>query len=129
MAKDYTSAAALATRLIAKFGTAVSLLKESRTPNDPAAPWAGTATAKERIDNVMAVFVPLYGDREVSKSIARSFGDVKRTNDSFLIAAVDGQDIRTFQGIVKGDQLWRITEVHEIAPGDTILLYQIEVTG
>ena len=129
MAKDYSGAAALAVRAMAKYGSAVSLLKESRTPNDPAEPWEGTSISKTRTDNIMAVFVPLYGSREVSKAVAAIAGDIRRTMDSFLIAAIDGEDVRTFQGVVKGDRLWRITEVHEIGPGDTILLYQIEVTG
>jgi len=129
MEEDYTGIAATAVRLIDRYGSNVSLLKESRVPSDPATPWTGTATAKERIDNVKAVFVPLYGQREVSRAIASIAGDIKRTADSFLIAPVTGQDVRTFQGVVRGDRLWRITEVHEISPGDTLLLYQIEVAG
>ena len=129
MAKDYTNLQALATRVIAKYGQAVDLLKESRTPANAAAPWEGTATAETRVEDVFAVFVPLYGETAVIEALASVTGALVRTSNSFLIAAVAGQDVTTFQKVVQGTTIWRITRVNTNAPGDTVLLYQVEVDG
>lgn len=129
MAKDYTGVQALATRLIAKYGRVVDLLKESRTPSNAAAPWEGTATAETRVANVFAVYVPILGEAPVIGALASVTGAIVRTSNSFLIAAVSGQDITSFQKVVQGTTIWRITNVNTFSPGDTVLLYQVEVDG
>jgi hypothetical protein len=129
MAKDYTGAQSKATTLIQKFGRTVDLLKESRVSADPGAPWEGTTTSETRVEDVYAVFVPLYGETAVMETVAALGGTVNRSKNCFLIANVAGQDVRTFQKVVDGSKVWRITQVNVIQPGGTVLMYEVEVDG
>ena len=129
MAKDYTGAQSKATTLIQKFGRTVDLLKESRVSADPDAPWEGTTTSETRVEDVYAVYVPLFGESAVMETIASLGGTVNKSMNSFLIGVVNGHDVRTFQKVVEDSKVWRILKVNMIKPGDTVLLYQVEVEG
>lgn len=129
MAKDYSSLQKKAKDLIEKFGRTVDLLKESRTADTPSAPWEGTSTAETRVTGVYAVYVPLFGEGAVMSAVAALGGTVNKSMNSFLIPVVTGQDIQTFQKIVEDSKVWRIRRVDLIKPGDTVLLYQVEVEG
>jgi hypothetical protein len=129
MAKDYSRAKALADRAMAKFGRPVDLLSDSRVETDASQPWLGTSTTETRLTGRMAVFVPVVGAQTVSRVVADLGGSVTRRVDTFLIGAVDGYDLTQFQKIVDSDKIWKIGVVHIIGPGDTVLLYQIEVSG
>lgn len=128
MAKDYSGALALAQRSMLKFGRPVDVLKESRVKINSDQPWLGTATAVTRVEDVYGVFVPVAGDQTVSR-VAEEMGAMRRRVDTFLIASDGVNDLTQFQKIVDGSKIWRIGVVHVIAPGDTVLLYQIEVSG
>tara|TARA_R110000868_G_scaffold148839_5_gene371061 strand:- start:4981 stop:5370 length:390 start_codon:yes stop_codon:yes gene_type:complete len=129
MAKDYSGAKALADRAMAKFGRAVDMLSDSRVETDTDQPWLGTSTTETRLTGRMAIFVPVAGDQTVSRIVSDLGGSTRRRVDTFLIGAVAGYDLSDFQKIVDGDKIWKIGVVHVIAPGDTVLLYQIEVSG
>ena len=129
MAKDYSALQDKAKDLIEKYGRTVDLLKESRTAATPSAPWEGTSTAETRVTGVYAVYVPLFGEAAVMSAVAALGGTVNKSMNSFLIPVVTGQDIQTFQKIVEDSKVWRIRRVDPIKPGDTVLLYQVEVEG
>ena len=129
MAKDYSAPQDKAKDLIEKYGRTVDLLKESRTAATPSAPWEGTSTSETRVTGVYALYVPLFGEAAVMSAVAALGGTVNKSMNSFLIPVVAGQDIRTFQKIVEDSKVWRIRRVDPIKPGDTVLLYQVEVEG
>lgn len=129
MAKDYSALQDKAKDLIEHYGKTVELLKESRTSANPSAPWEGTTTAETRVTGVYAVYVPLFGEAAVMGAIASLGGTVNKSMNSFLIGVVSGHDVRTFQKVVEDSKVWRITKVDVIKPGDTVLLYQVEVEG
>lgn len=129
MAKDYSALQDKAKDLIVHYGKTVELLKESRTSANPSAPWEGTTTAETRVTGVYAVYVPLFGEAAVMGAIASLGGTVNKSMNSFLIGVVSGHDVRTFQKVVEDSKVWRITKVDVIKPGDTVLLYQVEVEG
>jgi hypothetical protein len=78
---------------------------------------------------VYAVYVPLFGESAVMETIASLGGTVNKSMNSFLIGVVNGHDVRTFQKVVEDSKVWRILKVNMIKPGDTVLLYQVEVEG
>ena len=129
MAKDYSALQDKAKDLIEHYGKTVDLLKESRVSADPDAPWEGTTTSETRVEDVYAVYVPLFGEAAVMETIASLGGTVNKSMNSFLIGVVNGHDVRTFQKIVEDSKVWRILKVNMIKPGDTVLLYQVEVEG
>ena len=129
MVKDYSALQDKAKDLIEHYGKTVDLLKESRVSADPDAPWEGTTTSETRVEDVYAVYVPLFGEAAVMETIASLGGTVNKSMNSFLIGVVNGHDVRTFQKIVEDSKVWRILKVNMIKPGDTVLLYQVEVEG
>lgn len=129
MVKDYSALQDKAKDLIEHYGKTVDLLKESRVSADPDAPWEGTTTSETRVEDVYAVFVPLFGEAAVMETISSLGGTVNKSMNSFLIGVVNGHDVRTFQKIVEDSKVWRILKVNMIKPGDTVLLYQVEVEG
>ena len=128
MAKDYSALQAKAQSLITKFGRTVVLVKESRTATDASAPWLGTSTSDTEV-SVSAVYVPISGDSPATVSEMVGSAGLTRRADSFLVGAVSGHDLRTFQKVQDGSRVWRITHVNVVRPGETVLLYQIEVDG
>jgi hypothetical protein len=129
MVKDYSALQDKAKDLIEHYGKTVDLLKESRVSADPDAPWEGTTTSETRVEDVYAVYVPLFGESAVMETIASLGGTVNKSMNSFLIGVVNGHDVRTFQKVVEDSKVWRILKVNMIKPGDTVLLYQVEVEG
>lgn len=129
MVKDYSALQDKAKDLIEHYGKTVDLLKESRVSADPDAPWEGTTISETRVEDVYAVYVPLFGESAVMETIASLGGTVNKSMNSFLIGVVNGHDVRTFQKVVEDSKVWRILKVNMIKPGDTVLLYQVEVEG
>jgi len=128
VAKDYSPLQTKAQNLIEKFGRTVVLVKESRTATDATKPWLGTSTSDTEV-SASAVYVPLAGEQPVTVSEMLETAGLSRRADAFLVGAISGQDVRTFQKVQDGSRVWRITNVSVIQPGDTVLLYQVEVAG
>lgn len=128
MSKDYTHLKTLAQTLVAKYGRSVDLLRESRVESNTNEPWAGTEISDDEV-TVTAVFVPLIGQQVVMETMAEFGGATARSKNCFLIGNVSSYDIRTFQKVKDNNKIWRITNVNVIQPGDTVLLYEIEVDG
>lgn len=128
MAKDYSGLKSLVSSLITKYGRTVKLLRNSRVDSNPGAPWSGATIADDEV-TVVGVYVPLTGQQAVMETHAQLMGSVSRSKNCFLIAGVDGEDIRTFQKVRDDNKIWRITDVNVVQPGDTVLMYEIEVDG
>ena len=128
MAKDYSRLKSVVSTLIAKYGRTVKLLRNSRVDSNPSSPWSGATIADDEV-TVIAVYVPLTGQQAVMETHAQLMGSVSRSNNCFLIANVSGYDIRTFQKVQDDNKIWRITDVNVVQPGDTVLMYEIEVDG
>jgi len=128
MKKDYSGLKSVVAKMIDKFGRPVLLLRNSRVSSDTSSPWSGAAIADDEV-NVVAVYVPLTGQQAVMETHSQLMGGVSRSKNCFLIAGVDGEDIRTYQKVRDDDKIWRIVDVNVVQPGDTVLAYEIEVDG
>jgi hypothetical protein len=134
----YSTLVQVADSLLDRFGRTVKLFKFERTPVNAGQPWNGPATFNSSsppvgclIENVKAAFV---GDganlisRGASDTAQQLTGDLRKSRSTgFLVSGSVSQDLRAFDAVEDGGKLYRITKVNTLQPGDTILLYGIEV--
>lgn len=122
MAYDYAPLARTAKTLIERFGRPVTLQRKSETPSDPAMPWRGTGAATQDTP-VTAVLVDYTLQEQVSDHVKR--GD-KRAYVAQL--SVAGMDLTVYDTLVDADgQIWQIVRIETINPGDTRLLYDMQL--
>lgn len=128
MALNYTRFRALADRLINENGRSLTLLrKDQGNPVDPAKPWRSSTEADEIEFSVVGVFIEFEKD-EVDGTI------VKRGDKRLLIAAKDIDDqspantnVEDYDEITDGTVVYRIINAQVIEPGDTRILYDLQV--
>lgn len=118
---QYGSIASLTARQIADKGRAITLVYKSPgvySPGSDSVVGGSTETVE-----VSAVFSN-YQESQIDGSFVR-IGD-KRA----LIAANDLDDVpKTNDEIIDGENLYKIVNVKEIAPGDTVVLYELQLRG
>ena len=121
---DYVSLAATAKRLIDANGRDITLTKRDRTPADSAKPWRGGNATPTSVGPVKGVLVP-FESEEVDGSL------VRRDDKKALIAANDDDSelLEQFDVLIDGDATdpWRILTVEVINPGDTRVIYKMQV--
>ena len=135
---DYEKLSATALKLIEKNGRTVTLVKLSETPANASEPWKGPAAAaavsvgepgalgsgKVGLE-VIACFVT-FSDNE----LAELFGlvnEARRGQKSAFVAgaAVTPEDLRDFDQMVDGSDVWKIEAVDTLRPGDVPLLHYL----
>lgn len=119
---DYVSLASVAERLIEQNGRDVTLRKENRTPADSNAPWQGTSGAVTDIGPLKGVFVE-YDNEGID-------GDRVRRGDKRLFVAANDTSLQIVEGfdkVVDGTETWAIVAVRIVQPGDTLIIYDIQV--
>lgn len=128
---DYTALEATAKRLIERFGRSISFFKESETAADSDAPFDGpapfdsdTAPAEQKIENVKAVFVGA-GDTKFQDELG---GLIRHGSAGFLIYGSVSSELENFDVVVDGSDLWKIDNVEPLKPGDTNVIYGVEVS-
>ncbi len=126
MALDYAALAAMAQSLITGNGRTVTLRKLDQVVADPAKPWRGPSQASPSPTNLLNVPAAIVGyhERDVDNDIVRR-GDKKA-----LIASSDvktGQDLAEYDQLVDGSDTWKIVGVRTIEPGDTKLIYILQL--
>lgn len=123
---DMAKMAVTAKRLIDLNGRTVTLVKHGNTPADSDKPWRGISSPVEATVTGKAVFVP----RTLLQTVfSRDEGGVKMEGEYALFAANDdgGNNLELFNVLQDGGRDWKIKHVELIAPGDTRVLYMIEV--
>lgn len=118
---DYVSLAATAERLIAENGRDVTLVKRSETPADAGKPWRGT-TADDTSITVKGVVIPFEAEDQD--------GDLFRREDKQAFVAADAtspNEIESFDELDDGSDTYKIINVELIHPGDTRVLYVLQV--
>lgn len=138
MAQDYTEFVELADELLEEFGRDVVLLNTQADPEDANKPWNGplqfdnTTVPPSRRVEAKAVFV----GEIVELTQGKASGQKTRTpdpfltqfgTDTFLVSGSLNQDIRDFDVLVDGTEIWKIKNVATLKPGDTVVLYAIQV--
>lgn len=138
---NYTRLVAMAKRLIEKNGRDFTLIKQATAPADPAKPWLGpsqtlvtvtTATAAAETGKKGLVVKGLFAapGSTLGDIFAAIAGELtQRRGASVYIAAdsVSPEDPATYDQILDGTEALRIEDVETLQPGDTPLLYRVEL--
>lgn len=127
MAFDYTKTAALATRLIAKFGRSMVAVRQSRTPADSNRPWEGPdVSSPEWTETITGVVSEPTGEEDLG-AITDKTGNVPRIDSVIFVSASTTNDLRLADQIRDDGDTWRVVFVKVLQPGATKILYQIGV--
>jgi hypothetical protein len=123
MAYNYSSLSATAKRLIDRFGRSVTLKKQSATPTDAAKPWRGSSQASDISTTALAVIVDFALEEAESDHVQRG--------DKRAYVAQDSApeiDLSSYDRLVEADgQTWQIVRAETINPGDTKLMYDLQL--
>lgn len=122
---DYAKLAATAQRLINKNGRDMTLTLRDRTAADPAKPWEGPASpGTDTSVTVKGVHLG-YLTEEKNGVLTRS------SYETAYVAALDTDPavIETYDTLVDGSDVWHIQDVEKLAPGDTRILYILQLSG
>lgn len=135
---DYAKLAATSLRLIEANSRSVTLFKTNRTPADSAKPWRGPDLSADPDDAeggdtlaVLAAFVGARGSGFGRDARERENTVVKDGTQFALVAnssLPDGTNLREFNALRDGDDLWRIVFVGELKPATTSLVWELELT-
>lgn len=116
---DYGRAAATASRLIKKFGVPVTIVATNISPN-PGESWK-PGVANPLTQGGLAVFLN-YDQTLVDGTLIRS-GDQK-----VLLSAGELTFAPSFIGYLqRGSEKWNIVKIEPLNPGDTLVMYTLQV--
>lgn len=138
MAFDYQEMVSVVDELLEEFGRDIVLKKTARAAADATEPWNGpvawddaTASDQEMV-TAKAVFI----GRGMSLTQGRVAGQqqdrvgptlTSEGTDIFVVSGSVGVDVKQFTRINDGKEVWGITKVVELKPGDTVIAYIAEV--
>lgn len=119
---DYAKAAATAKRLIDDAGRNVTLTKTDRTPGTPATPWRAGGTSDTTIGPFKAAVVG-FTEEEIDGTL------VSRGDKKALLSGLDGDTnlIEEFNILTDGSDVWKIMSVKIVNPGDTRVVYVLQL--
>lgn len=117
---NYTKLATLAQRLIDKDGRDAVLNKASETPADVSKPWRGNTIDSTSLE-VKAVFLKL--------KLADNKDIVRDGTQEALVShnSTEDTDLRDFDTLVDSDTTWKIISAELVAPGDTKILWKLQL--
>ena len=131
MAYDYSDDVAFAVEMIAEYGRAVSFVKSSSTPGNPAKPLHGPdpeETPSLVVPGIMAAFVEPSSVIRLGASTEQKPGLWKNSTKIALVAPDGTNDFTTFTAITDADNSgWKIEHVEELKPGLVTVLYYVGV--
>jgi hypothetical protein len=137
---DYVKLAATALKLIEKNGRAVTLVKLSEVPANASEPWKGPASASVSVGEpgalgagkvgieVIACFVS-FSDTDLAELFGPANG-VRRGQKTVFVAgdSVAPEELRSFDRLIDGADVWSIESVDTLRPGDVSLLHYLVLT-
>jgi hypothetical protein len=128
---NYTKLAATAERLIKAAGRAVTLVQLESGEDNAAQPWWGTAAPRDG-----ATEVPMTGVFLSHKDLANlgfiSEAEASLATKNSKVVMFSAKEAGTslldeFHEVVDDEVRYRITKTHVLQPGDTRLLYAMEL--
>lgn len=126
MAIDYAALAGDVKQLIEDNGRSVDLIKASESAELSSKPWRGSSTVDDEKITATAILIE-YEEDEIDDQL------VRRGDQRCLLAAtsteVADKDITAYDSLddtgVTGE--WHIINVKPIQPGDTLIVYDIQL--
>lgn len=122
---DFLALITVAQRLISENGRAISLLGFNETPADVNRPYEGPSDTTDTPSNQLdlnAVFV-LPGQAGLGLGLDSVVQDLlKRSEQVAMVSPGATADLKIYQQITDGSDQWTINEVHELKPGNELVL-------
>ena len=120
----------IAQRLILENGRDVTLIRQDQSnPIDPAKPWRANLDTDD-ISLVVKAVNANFKNEDIDGTL------VRRGDKLFLIAAKtieetvvfsEISDVEKYDELLDGITLWKIVSVDTVAPGDSNILYKVQV--
>lgn len=116
---NYSSILSKVGTIIDNNGRGVTLVKKVNTATDSDKPW-GQTTSSDTSVSATAVFTS-YDSQEVDQDI------VRRGDRKLYVKGDIGQSLDDFDQVVDGSDIWNIQSITTVNPGDTVMLYIMQV--
>lgn len=131
MAFSYTQIKATVKRLIEDRGRSFTLIIRDTTPSNASQPWRGPAEPGTDITlTAIGVNIPSI----VKSFFGTDYTDeegrlIRRTGKSILFAedSVSGIDMTLIDIILDGSVKYKVDKINELAPGNTPILYEVDI--
>lgn len=117
MAFNYSGLVTTAERLVAEYGREVTVVLESQTLADETKPWEGVTSSESSV-TVPGVFYD-YDSEEVDNDSVRQ-GDQK-------LVVYSATDLRNYSYVTSQGERWDIITVSQVQPGDTVVVYELQI--
>jgi hypothetical protein len=132
MAGFYENLADVASSLLTQFGRTVTFRRLNKnTLDDAAKPWRGTATPRASVDaSVDGQAVSVSPSAASRLGITTEDSDLIKRSQEILIVALGStstDDLATFDEVLDGTKLWKISAVETLKPANLTLLYFVGV--
>lgn len=127
---DYARIAASSSRLIQKFGRAVTFIKKNETPSNASQPWKGPASGGETELELYGVFVPPSAVRQFglpSLGFGTELENLIASSEQICITQPGETDLREYSTLLDGTLRWGILTVQVLRPADKTLLAYVGV--
>jgi hypothetical protein len=138
MSVDYSEYVAIADDLIQEFGRPVVFKNATRPPANSSEPWNGPAAWDDAtaphgaVLRTVGVFIGIGmsltqgqiagASQEIMKGVLTQTG-----RDVVLIKGSVGEDLDKFDRMQDGATVWKVAKTVRIKPGDTTVLYAVEL--
>lgn len=131
MANNHAKLAETGKRLVAKHGREMTFNRRDRAPGDSAKPWNGPADVSEDpAATADLAAISVEPSSAVKLGIATENSDMVKKSSEILIVAPGAdftEDLSTFDEVVDDNEIYRITAVEKLKPGDQTILYFVGV--
>ncbi len=118
MTYDYSATAAVANRLIARYGQSMTLTRKSLSGSSPTSKTSGTASTAT--STVSAVVLPMEA-AQIGQDIG---GTAIRSTDAMIyIAPNAGTAPQNGDTLTDGTDTWAILRANVLRPGGSVVLY------
>jgi hypothetical protein len=122
MALNYVRMQGRAKALIEANGRVVTLKKKARTAGDTNKTWRGPGTTPDvTLGSPKAVLIP-YDEDDVDGTLIRR-GDER----AYIAHSSLNVDLKDADILEDGDTTWKIEKINIIKPGDTSILYEMQL--
>lgn len=117
---DFAKLRNTARRLIQENGRSVTLVKDSRTPDDNTKPWLGGDTNDTSV--TLNAAIVQYREQDID-------GDRIRRGDRRAIVEVPtgNDDLRQFDRLIDRNETWGIVSINKIEPADITVVYVMQI--
>jgi hypothetical protein len=123
---DFAGLRLTAERLIEANGREVTLTKTDRTAVAPSTPWTGPDVTNTTV-TVLAAFFGYEADQKDGSLIQLDDQRCFVADKSVTDASTAGLDLKDFDTLTDGTEVWRIHNVKEIKPSTTRIMYEMQL--